>query len=891
MMKASMAAAGMLSAGILLAQDNFLDGFRSVADGCPGPVADEFMFNGYTNHWQNVYRQQYRYGNLYRINIPDLDKMIAQSRRDLADRLGISGLRMQEGFFAELAASPDFIVLDNPDEAGIHEAFFSCEDVMVFLDGGSALAEKAEGLAPAACPDVPSYQVKAADFTPLDAFFLKDGGRTLYIVAGARKDMDRFREIVNGALDVAGKYDMKRGWFGTATSIRTVGCSPGTPIDVMGQGMNEGNSWFVFSGGYETFAQDDIEVWASETGIPVVTDMGASPLFGADDWKGFQSQLMRGWDSWLDLKARKHGYLFRRVGPDKGERNHDKDAAFDGYFASTGHEKQINSSDKPFVIMTGSLLRGTENSMVLFVGKGTGFDRDAMWDAILERRAVAIGENGTVMGSDLFRQAIQLMMIDRVYLEEYFGDRIDISAEVDGTVLNVSIKNLYPHEVSGTLELKLPPQVSAGAPAGEPVAIPAGQLKEFSIDLDPSPEAMGKLSALGVTFSWNGSSKSVLAGLDMPPAVSVHQLLYGTSEGTGFPVSVYNFTDDREVEVRVSVTPEDRPGKTVFRDRCVMDIEKGSSAGHVFDLELRPGNYTVRTEAMGVAAETQLGIGKESGNVTLTETDIDGDGVNEYIMENSQVRVTLLATGARVIEYIVKSKNDNVFFKLWPDKPEDVDRPFREWAFWPYGGFEDFLGQASMETHKVYDAEVIKDGGSYAEVRMTAEYYGNTIEKTFSLYGDTPLLGIRFAMDMDNPELNVFGPQPILSLGEKHGTEDKFIIPETGGIREYVMDPERMWGKILDLQEGWNAGYDTADGISFVGAYPVSRPFFLHLWMNLESNPDSRYPYVELQPWVPLYHGSTSYFSYYMWAAGEPWESSLEALRERNLITERKNLD
>ena len=62
----------------------------------------------------------------------------------------------------------------------------------------------------------------------------------------------------------------------------------------------------------------------------------------------------------------------------------------------------------------------------------------------------------------------------------------------------------------------------------------------------------------------------------------------------------------------------------------------------------------------------------------------------------------------RVIEYIVKSKNDNLFFKAWPEKTYNDKKPFRERGYYPYGGFEDFLGQASMETHKIYDAKIIK---------------------------------------------------------------------------------------------------------------------------------------------------------------------------------------
>ena len=173
--KATLAVAGMMAAFSVSAQNSFLDGFTAVPDGTSGPVSDEFMFNGYTNHWQNVYRQQYRYGNLYRINIPDLDRTIAQSRRDLADKLGIPGLQMQEGFFASLAAAPEYRILDNPDEAAISGAFASCSDVVVIADRGSALAQELESRNPVVFPELPSYQVKAEGFRTLDAFFLKNG--------------------------------------------------------------------------------------------------------------------------------------------------------------------------------------------------------------------------------------------------------------------------------------------------------------------------------------------------------------------------------------------------------------------------------------------------------------------------------------------------------------------------------------------------------------------------------------------------------------------------------------------------------------------------------------------------------------------------------------------
>jgi hypothetical protein len=99
------------------------------------------------------------------------------------------------------------------------------------------------------------------------------------------------------------------------------------------------------------------------------------------------------------------------------------------------------------------------------------------------------------------------------------------------------------------------------------------------------------------------------------------------------------------------------------------------------------------------------------------------------------------------------------------------------------------------------------------------------------------------------------------------------------------MKPEMDYGRIFCLQEGWNAGYDTKEDVSFIGAFPVKRPYFLHMWMNHPSNADARHYYVEFQPWLPLYQNTVSYFSYYMWAATGHWAKGLQEMRDRNLIT------
>ncbi len=117
--------------------------------------------------------------------------------------------------------------------------------------------------------------------------------------------------------------------------------------------------------------------------------------------------------------------------------------------------------------------------------------------------------------------------------------------------------------------------------------------------------------------------------------------------------------------------------------------------------------------------------------------------------------------------------------------------------------FEDFLGQGSMETHQIYNAEIIHKEGDFVRVKMWTDYFGNRLEKTFTLYGNSPLLEVRFALTFKNPEANVLGPQPILELGKKHWTEDVFTIPELDGLHEYRMTPEKYYGRLFFLKEGW----------------------------------------------------------------------------------------
>ena len=749
------------------------------------------------------------------------------------------------------------------------------------------LLAKAPGLAGSRAA-MGSYQAGAADYRELIAFALADGKRRLFVVlsedAGDRR---RFRELLSGLRDIVAAYDLHRGWFGTGTLLHSVTCHPGHPLEVIGQGLSQGNDWFTFSGYMDYLMREELPAWLEKVGLDIAVDVGTGKAshslgtvaYGLHDYAGLKIQDMPTEEEWIRFVKDRGGYIFRPVyAPDCDKYK------YDGQIAVDGNQKQIDAEDVPFILQTGLIKEEPPAAMVLFSEKGREWSREEMWRAILDRRAVGVLPLGRMMGPARFRNALQMLLLDRVDLEDRFADRVRLEARVEGYDLRVRMANLGGSPLPATLEVRPAPELSVDKKSVE-IQLPPETERSFSFALGPSAAAMAKANPILVEARWPGGRKRTLAVLDLPPAVSVHKLLYGQAPDVIYPVSIHNFTNAPGYPVEVRVYAKDRPATPVFVTSRSGSAPSGGHQALEFRLPLGPGSYIVKTTALGTSGETQLGVGAPAGEVRVTPVDVDGDGLMEYRLENDKVRVTLLAVGARVIEYVVKEKNDNVLFKLWPEKEATDRRPFRERGFYPYGGFEDFLGQASIETHKIYDAEVVKAGGTSASVRMWADYYGNRIEKIFTLDGSSPLLEVRFALEFRNPELNMLGPQPILALGEKHWTEDVFVVPAKSGLREVRMRPEEYFGEVFFLKEGWNAGRDTVEDVSFVGAFPVSEPEFLHVWMNHPSNGESAHYYAEFQPWVPIFQKTVRYFSYYMWGAAGPWEKGLDELRRRNLIT------
>jgi hypothetical protein len=846
-------------------------------------VQSATQFNGYTNYWHDDFKNTYRYGSLFKHAQLDVERTIAQSKINVAEDLHLSGLDMEEGFMDYLLQR-DFQIASHLSVAEIRQ-ISAHNNLLVMLTPADEAAKHYVHNTHWREP-LKSRQLGAADFIDIKAFLAHVGDhKVAFVVSNDLDAAKRTVQLAEQTVEIMHDYRLHKGWFGAETLLKSVTCVQGHPLEIIGKGLNEGNTFFTFSGYMDFLMRDELDEWINKIDVPIVTDVGFSPIFGCRDYDGLQVQDMPNKSSWIGFAHGKGGYAFRPVFDREADSAKYK---YDGYIATEGNKEQIDNENIPFISTTGSMETGLINSMLLFVEKKKVFTRETMWEAILKRQEVAVLDQAKMMGPENFRTAASLLYLDRVYLENYFGDQVSIEAVVDGYTLKVAVANFSDRTVTGRLTVHVPDELRTLGTLPRLIQLTANQAKTYALGLQPAAGAMGKTNPVTVHFHWDVHEKSTIAILDLPPAISVHRLLFGHSLSVEYPVTIHNFSTEESFPVKVDVYDNQHLAKPCYTTTATCATPTGTFKKLVFTLPLESGHYQVKTSSLGVEYTSQLGVGKAEGSATITPVDLNNDGVDEYVLENDQVRITLLAIGGRVIEYFVKSRNDNVLFKLWPEKADDDRRPFRKRAYYPYGGFEDFLGQGSMETHKVYKASITRKRGDEVQLKMVADYFGNQIEKTFTLCGNTPLLEIRFALTFKNPEANVLGPQPILELGKKHGREDVFFAPTITGLEQYGMRMSDYYGRVIHLKEGWNAGYDTEEDIAFVGAYPVDQPLFLHMWMNHARNADAHYYYAEFQPWTPIIQKSTMYFSYYMWAAGGPWENAVQALRERNLITIRK---
>ena len=332
----------------------------------------------------------------------------------------------------------------------------------------------------------------------------------------------------------------------------------------------------------------------------------SGPFSDCRDYEGFQNQSMFTKDSWNKYAREKGGYVFRQVW-DTAADHFD----YDGYLAIEGNKEQIDNEDVPFVMPTGYLSGHALSGMVLFLEKDEAFTRESMWEAILDRREVGVLEQGKMMGPASYRNAMQMLLLDRVHLEEYFGDRIGLEARTEDYELQVRVTNSSTDAVSGTLDLVLSPGLKVQGSSEVSVSLQPQQSKTLKFNLLPGKEAMDYSNPVAIHFNWDGKKKSTLAMLDLPQTISVHRLLYAHAPEVSYPVTIHNFTAKSSFPVKIQVV--DGEDKEVYKTSQKCETSQGTFKDMLFKLELPAGNYKVKLSALGVDYESQLGVGKSEG--------------------------------------------------------------------------------------------------------------------------------------------------------------------------------------------------------------------------------------------------------------------------------------
>ncbi len=507
----------------------------------PAPIEYRGRFSGYTNFWQTSAWSWHQHGNLFLIGQPDVAQAIAQNKADIAEELGLPGLVLDEGFLEAWLRSGPAEIMD-PD-SGALSAALERGDVLVWLETGSPLGGKLLRKAPGLLTErtaLGSHQSRSGDFRQLAAFALAAGDRRLFaVVSDGTGGRSRFKELLAGVRATVRRYDLHRGWFGTGTLLHSVTCHPGHPLEVIGQGLGQGNDWFTFSG-YMDFLHAD--------GAPGLAGPGRPRRYRRRRRHGqghrtawapwptvcgattdLKIQDMPTEEEWIRFVKDRGGRIFRPVFAPECDK-----FAYDGQIAIDGNKKQIDTEDVPFVLPTGLIKEEPPAAMVLFAEKGRRFGRDEMWRAILDRRAVGVLPPGRMMGPAPYRNVLQMLLLDRVFLENLFGDRVRLEATVEGYDLRVRLANFGAAALEGQIVVRPAPGVSVGTKAAE-VKLPPGTEQAFSFALTPSAAAMGAVQPVLVEARWKDGRKRTLAVLDLPPAVSVHKLLYGTAPEVTYP--------------------------------------------------------------------------------------------------------------------------------------------------------------------------------------------------------------------------------------------------------------------------------------------------------------------------------------------------------------------
>jgi len=801
-------------------------------------------------------------------SLPDLEGDIKNISLELEEELDVNGLWIEEGFINGIL------------KIGYKERleFPSVDELEAYKGQSNAflvtLEESPETLK--FCKKIPDHALKAE----LKAF--RD--QNLFIILSKRKEKSiEFSKLVEETVKIISKYKFCKGWPGYFSGYYTITPKVEHPLDLISKALKDRCSWILLCGYNDILALNKVKPFLDELSWPFVISAGQP----SSDKKAVMYK-MKYYPNPQDcplprcIKFTKEnkGLLFIRYCDVDFEV---KDEDFHGYLLSSQEGELAEKLNKPFITSFEGNMGSYPPSMILLIGRDEELNEETLFKAILDKRAIVIFPRGKIFGSSLLSKSLKLLVLEREYLRESFGEDVELEAEFENDHLKVTLLNRSAETLTGELKIQVSSSIKL-------------EVEESTISLKPEekverrfPVSFTKMAAARenlalASFTWMRGRVYALTHKAIPEPISTYSILYEEVGDVKVSFTVYNYTRNSSVDVKIEVWSE---GNILESRDIKVNVPSWTSKRVETKVSVyKPSEYLIKFYALGYEKQVKLVASEHEGWVKVRRVDYDKDGLNEIVMENEYVKVTILPIGGRVIEYLLKERNENIFFVIWPKKPDNWKVPGRKAQYWPYGGLEEFLNYPTFDGHVPFKCEVEEEGPTRARVKAKVNVKGNLVEKIFTLYGDSPLLEVRYKLNV-NPEINILGVNPLIELGRRSDMQDVYYFPTVRGVEERRALHTRNYGECFFHSEGWTAGYDTEEDISIIMGFDANQPFLVHLWQNTPSNVASQHCYVEVQPWVKLSPHVDNYFTYYILGYNGHWKDALENFKKLGLLTRR----
>jgi len=801
----------------------------------------------------------------------DLDAKVKNIENRNSSLKGFGKFWMKEGFFERFVRLEGFKVVSNPSpEEFQKEAAES--NLIVLLDFNAHLWATLK-------QEVPE------EHCGKDVFLLylrqHPSQNTVMIIASRSIAVSRrILELLDQGKKVLDTHEIWKGWPFHTSGRYTVTPLPRHPGKIMADALKLGCKWVFIVGPGEDLTVKEL--------TPKIEELGLDFTVFSGQFTGDGKCLMVDWDEYPDPQSSDAADACSVKKPGKmlfGVFNNllDSDVDMlknhlDGYVFHEGNSEYLEELETPFLIIPHHLEWGeAPPSIWLFVDKEDHKlqSKERIVKTILSRKAVGVFEDGKTVGPSMLVNLVRILLADKQYLRRVYGTCFSLSSKLDGLRLMVSMINKAEKPLEGVLQVKASRGIRVVQPNSMTMRLDKGEKKNIVLEISASEELNGSYGLLLVEFSSKEGCWRSLCFFEAPPMVSTFPLL--VSEGrVEIPVTVWNNTGVEKADLKVSVSHRE---SMVFEESVGIQAPLHKPFKTMVPLDLKTGEYLVNLVFSTGKTACRLLVENFEGRAVAYKGDFDEDGLEEAVLENEHVVAKVISPGGRLLQYRLKRLEADLLFKLYPKKPEDWRVSGRKRRFYPFGGLEEFIQQPTVEGHENFNIKVVKKEGDSAVVSAEADMNGNLLKKTFKLFGGTTLLEVRYEADFVNPELNVIGVNPLIRLGNNVDASHVIYYPSKNGILKERYRG-RLYGKRLFLEEDWIACYDEQEKLGLIMAYDSKTPFLTHIWMNTPENGDSHYSYIEIQPWIRVNTGTTTYFSYYLYGFKGTFEDALKSFKK-----------